>query len=151
VAGCVAHAQGRPTAYPVKTRKLKRGQRANALLWLEQAGRCWLVQRPATGVWAGLWSLPEFDDADTLQALLAHWPGAGEWQPAVKHVLTHLDWTLQPLRWELPAALPAAEVAALLAGLLLAEPPATRWCSTTEALALGLAAPVRRWLETAER
>jgi adenine-specific DNA glycosylase len=98
VAGCVAHAQGRPTAYPVKTRKLKRGQRANALLWLEQAGRCWLVQRPATGVWAGLWSLPEFDDADTLRALLAHWPGAGEWQPAVKHVLTHLDWTLQPRR-----------------------------------------------------
>jgi A/G-specific adenine glycosylase len=161
VQACVAHAQGRPTAYPVKTRKLKRGQRANALLWLEQAGRCWLVQRPATGVWAGLWSLPEFDNADTLQALVAHWPGAGEWLPAVKHVLTHLDWTLQPLRWELPASLPAAELAALLAGLqaksagpAVAEAlpvPATRWCNTTEALALGLAAPVRRWLETAER
>jgi A/G-specific adenine glycosylase len=59
-ADCVAHAQGRTTAFPVKSRRARRGRRRHALLWVVQRGRWWLVQRPARGVWAGLWSLPEF-------------------------------------------------------------------------------------------
>jgi A/G-specific adenine glycosylase len=74
-ADCVAKAQGRPEAYPVKTRRLKRGRREHALLWLQHRDRLWLTQRPATGVWAGLWSLPEWDEAETLAELAAGWPG----------------------------------------------------------------------------
>ena len=46
-ADCVARAQGRPEAYPVKTRRLRRGRRSHALLWLQQGERLWLAQRPA--------------------------------------------------------------------------------------------------------
>mgnify|MGYP003339812358 CR=1 FL=1 len=99
---CVALREGAPERYPVKTRKLRRSRRRHALLWLERGDGVWLVQRPATGVWAGLWSLPEFDDAEALGAMAAGWPGEGEWLPAFQHVLTHFDWTLQPLRWHLP-------------------------------------------------
>ena len=136
---CVARAEGTPERYPVKTRRLRRGRRRHALLWLEQGGSLYLTQRPAQGVWAGLWSLPEFDDADVLAALTAVWPGQGEWLAPIEHALTHFDWTLEPLRWTLPR--PArAEIAAAL--------PPGRWVTREQALALGLAAPVRRLLET---
>ena len=58
----------------------------------------------ARGVWAGLWSLPEFDSLEALKASTAGWPGRGEALPAFVHVLTHFDWHLQPVRWTLPAA-----------------------------------------------
>ncbi len=139
---CVALAEGRPEAYPVKTRKLKRGRRAHLLLWLDDADRVWLVQRPQTGVWAGLWSLPEFDGEDALWALATHWPGDGRMLPTVQHALTHFDWALQPCHWPLPGAMSAASRDAVESAL-----PIGRWVARTDALALGLPAPIRRLLE----
>lgn len=137
-ATCVARAEGTPQRYPVKTKTLKRGRRRHALLWLEQGGAVWLVQRPPTGVWAGLMTLPEFDSADALAGIVAGWPGEGAWLPPIEHALTHFDWTLEPLRWHWPARVPKALQQAL---------PAGRWVPRAQALALGLPAPVRRLLE----
>ncbi|MBK1715810.1 A/G-specific adenine glycosylase [Rubrivivax gelatinosus] len=140
---CIARAEGAPERYPVKTRTLRRGRRRHALLWLEQGERVRLVQRPETGVWAGLWSLPEYESAEALAALVAGWPGQGGWLAPFEHVLTHFDWTLEPLRWTLPPAQAAEpgtdDVEAAL--------PPGRWFTRAEALALGLPAPVRRLLE----
>jgi A/G-specific adenine glycosylase len=136
---CVARREGEPERYPVKTRKLKRGRRDNALLWLDAGDRLWLSQRPATGVWAGLWSLPEYDDVDELQALAGAWPGRSEALQTIEHALTHFDWTLRPLRHRLPARVSARELKGLEAAL-----PAGRWVSRDEALAMGLPAPIRK-------
>jgi A/G-specific adenine glycosylase len=144
---CVAAAQGQPQRYPVKTRRTRRGRRAHALLWLAQGDTLLLWQRPPRGVWAGLWSLPEFEDAAALQALSAGWPGQGAWLPAVEHALTHFDWTLRPLRWTLPASCAPAERDALLARIAAPAEGTLRWCTRAQALALGLPAPVRRLLE----
>ena len=138
---CVARREGRPEAYPVKTRRLRRGARRHAWLWLAQADRLWLVQRPGQGVWAGLWSLPEFDAPDALQQLLQGWPGQGETLPAIEHALTHFDWTLLPLRWQLPVRLPARRLAGLTAQL-----PPGRWVGVDQALQMGLPAPLRKLL-----
>ena len=140
---CAAHAAGEPERYPVKSRRLKRGRREHALLWLQHRGRHWLVQRPATGVWGGLWSLPEHTSLQGLHNALAGWPGAPEVLPTIEHALTHFDWTLRPLRWTLPAR-GAAPALRLLAELPWAAPG--RWVTREEALAMGLAAPVRRLL-----
>jgi A/G-specific adenine glycosylase len=131
---CVARAEGRPQAYPVNTRRPKRQQRADALLWLVQGGRVWLQQRPPRGVWAGLWSLPEAPTVEDWEARAAAWPGRGERLLPFVHVLTHRDWTLAPLRWRLPAHAPTPS------GL------EGRWFTRDEALALGLPAPVRQLL-----
>ena len=138
---CVAHAQGRETAYPVKTRQLRRHQRENVLLWLERGDRVWLVQRQATGVWAGLWSFAEFDSEEELAALTQQWPGQGEMLTPIVHVLTHRDWTLRPLRWQLPNRSSRVQLGRVEASL-----PAGRWMSREEALAVGLPTPIRRWL-----
>jgi len=138
---CVAHAEGRPEAYPVKARRSQRGVRAHALLWLVHRDRLWLTQRPPRGVWAGLWSLPEFGTPTTLHALLSGWPGQAEALPVIQHALTHFDWTLQPLRWLLPARLCARQRQAFEAQL-----PPGRWVARDQALQMALPAPVRKLL-----
>ena len=95
---CEGRACGAPEKFPIKSRKLKRGKRAAVLLWLQARDRVWLVRRADSGVWAQLWSLPEFDTAVTLERTVQPWPGTLEWLAPFKHVLTHFDWMLQPLR-----------------------------------------------------
>jgi A/G-specific adenine glycosylase len=153
---CRAREAGRPTSYPVKTRKLKRSRRENWWLWLESGGAVWLQQRPDTGVWAGLWTLPLFDSAAELQQawldlcqdlpLQAGEPGADAELidlPTVHHVLTHFDWALHPCRSRLPVAL-AAQLAPQPAGL-----DAGRWVAFADLAAYGLPAPLRKLLLTA--
>ena len=57
-------------------------------------------------------------------------------------VLAHLDWTLQPCHWPLPADLAETQRQAIEAAL-----PPGRWVARADALAMGLPAPIRRWLE----
>jgi A/G-specific adenine glycosylase len=140
---CAAAREGAPERYPVKSRRLKRGRREHVWLWLRRADEVWLVQRPPTGVWAGLWSLPEFDSATAFEQTSHGWPGAPERLPSFTHVLTHLDWTLHPLRWTLPARSGAARVAQITAAW-----PSGRWFGLDEALAAGLPAPLRKLLQS---
>ncbi len=138
---CVAARDGNPQAYPVKTRKLKRGTREHVWLWLEWRDSIWLLKRPDSGVWAGLWSLPEFDSHDDLCRAAQAWPGRFETLPSFTHTLTHLDWTLHPVRWNLPASVDDAQAEACTAPFA-----AGRWFSLDEALAAGLPAPLRKLL-----
>jgi len=140
-AGCAAARAGTQERYPVKTRKLKRGKREHLWLWLRWRDQVWLVQRPGTGVWAGLWSLPEFATQEALDEASADWPGDAQALPSFKHVLTHLDWLLHPLRWTLPVPTAAATVARITAAW-----PEGRWFDADAALAAGLPAPLRKLL-----
>ncbi len=139
---CVARREGRTEAYPVKTRKLKRSRRALTLLWLSQGDRVWLLRRPATGIWASLWSLPEFASADALGDWLAGWPGETTALPAFKHVLTHMDLAVSPWRHTLPAQ-------ARRDTALQAQWPEGRWVARDELAAFGLPAPVAKLLLSA--
>ena len=71
----------------------------------------WLEQRPAKGIWGGLWSLPEF--ADEATAATGHGFGeasvaeARSW-PVVDHAFTHFDLELVP--WVLPVPMGAARI-----------------------------------------
>ena len=140
-ASCAAALRGDPERYPVKGKRARRGTREHVWLWLRWQERLWLVRRPDQGVWAGLWSLPEFDSPATFDIATARWPGRPEALESFTHVLTHLDWTLHPQRWTLPDELPSPMVAAVTGTL-----PDGRWFTLDEALAFGLPAPLRRLL-----
>lgn len=145
---CVASRSGRPQDFPVKTRRLRRSRRHHAVLWLTWRDQVWLVRRPDRGVWAGLWSLPEFDSLEALQQALAGWPGSGSAQPAIEHTLTHFDWRLDPLLWQLPHRLSAARRDGLVASLA-STAGEVRWVGPAGLAALGLPAPIRRLLQPA--
>jgi len=134
---CVAKAEGQPEAYPVKTRKLKR---TSEQLWLLQSvtaeGEVWLMQRPQTGVWAGLYCLPVFE---SFEALLAALPAKYRTQlhegPVFKHVLTHKDLHVHPVHLNVPHAVKL--------GSAMGD---GKWVSAVDWPALGLPAPVRKLL-----
>ena len=130
---CVAHAQGQPLAYPVKTRKLKRSSATLWLLWaLNAQGEVWLHKRAARGIWAGLFCLPVFEREDDL---LAACPGhaSAQYLDAFKHVLTHRDLHLHPVRVQVAAhQLPQCE---------------GQWVDAQDWPQLGLPAPIRLLLQ----
>ena len=138
---CAATACGTPTRFPIKRAAVRRGRREHVWLCLTWREQVWLVPRPSRGIWAGLWSLPEFDTPGAFERATAAWPGAVERLPTFTHALTHLDWTLHPRRWRVPSTLPAARLGELTAGW-----PEGRWFDLDAALALGLPAPLRRLL-----
>jgi len=138
---CRAARAGTQERYPVKAKRAVRAQWSSVWLELRWRGSVWLVQRPERGVWAGLWSLPEFASLESLAAAIASLPGRREELPAFTHVLTHAEWHLQPVRQTLPVRTSAASLAALAALW-----PSGRWFTNAEALALGLPAPLRQRL-----
>lgn len=142
---CIALRTGDPQRLPIKTRRLKRGRRESDWLLLEWRGLFWLAPRAEEGIWARLWSVPEFEE---LGAVSGSWPGEHERLPSVMHVLTHLDWLLKPVWWTLPDTLSSAEVDQVLGSLPQRE--GGRWLSLKEAQALGLPAPLRRVIESIE-
>ena len=175
---CQGRAGGAPEKFPVKTRKLKRSRRAAVLLWLQRQDRVWLVRRADSGVWAQLWSLPEFDTAVALERAVKDWPGTLEWMAPFKHVLTHFDWMLQPLRLQWHGAVSTAqqrEIAALAAvnvstgsdepgeadihgddegpadGERSVAPAATegRWFARADLDGVGIPSPIRKLLDAA--
>jgi len=59
------------------------------LIRLNEQGQVWLEQRPAVGIWGGLWGFPE----QTLDAPLAN---AVEQWPAFWHVFSHFRLHIHP-------------------------------------------------------
>ena len=138
---CAAARAGTQERYPVKSRRSARRRQDNVWLELGSRDRVFLVERKASGIWAGLWSLPELDSLDELASLTATWPGELELRAPFVHVLTHRDWHLQPARWTFPARLGDDALAALVARW-----PSGRWFAPDDALALGVPAPLRKRL-----
>jgi A/G-specific adenine glycosylase len=132
---CVAAAEGATQHYPVKTRKLKRSAESWwVLLAHTPQGEVLLEQRPASGIWAGLYALPMFGSLDQLhQAVPARLLGALQEEGVFKHVLTHKDLYLHPVRLTLTAARSM--------GL-------GQWLAADVWPSLGLPAPVRKLLTT---
>jgi len=132
VAGdCAGRQRGDPLRYPLKSRKLKRSSASLWLLWLvNPQGQVWLLKRPAGGIWSGLFSLPTYGSESEL---LAACPQAqsGECVAPWKHVLTHRDLYLHPVR------VPLGDRTPRLAG---------QWVNAADWPALGLPAPIRSLL-----
>ena len=140
-ADCVARRAGAIQSYPVKAAPPARTRRQSVWFWLRFRDQVWLECRPERGVWAGLWSLPEFATFSDLADATRGWPGAGEALPAIDHALSHFDWRLYPRRWTLPTSAPDARVESWLAG----RQPG-HWRTREAALTLGIPAPLRRLL-----
>ena len=103
---CGAYLQGTPTAYPTpKPNKKQIPVKQTCLLIMRCNGSVWLQQRPAQGIWGGLFSFPEFASAAEAQ----HWLqkiGYAELalQPLTefRHTFSHFHLDITPLLVSLP-------------------------------------------------
>ena len=138
---CVALRQGTVGQLPEGRPRRVLPSRETAVLLLIDAGRVLLHHRPPSGIWGGLWSLPELPhEADPIvyaatvlgcevDSFLALTP--------VQHAFTHFRLTLQPLLGH----------ARLLPQV--AEADGERWLARPELAAAALPAPIRKLLEAA--
>ncbi|GIZ12476.1 A/G-specific adenine glycosylase [Pseudomonas sp. NCCP-436] len=139
--GCQAHLQGRETSYPMpKPRKALPQRRTLMPLLVNASGEILLYRRPASGLWGGLWSLPELDSLDRLSEL-GHQQqlqlGRPRALPRLVHTFSHFQLSIEP--WLIPASEQPQRVAeADWLWYNLATPPR-----------LGLAAPVKKLLKRA--
>ncbi|MGJ7462175.1 A/G-specific adenine glycosylase [Halomonas sp. MA07-2] len=133
---CVAHARGEERRFPESKPKKALPTRATRMLLLRDSrGRVLLEQRPANGLWGGLWSLPQFDEHAELQAWLdSHAPGSAIEQPSPPfiHVFSHFQLEITPQ----PA----------LIDVLDSVGETRRWYDPENPDAIGLAAPVKKLL-----
>ncbi|WPC05495.1 A/G-specific adenine glycosylase [Pseudomonas benzenivorans] len=139
--GCQAHLLGLEIRYPMpKPRKALPQKRTLMPLLTNGAGEILLYRRPSSGLWGGLWSLPELDDLQGLAALAERHAlrlGARQELAGLTHTFSHFQLAIEP--WLIRAE--SASHAVAEADWLwynLATPPR-----------LGLAAPVKKLLKRA--
>ncbi|ABI58035.1 A/G-specific adenine glycosylase [Alkalilimnicola ehrlichii MLHE-1] len=137
-ARCAGHASGRPEAWPTPKPKRRRPLRQTRMLILQHGDRVLLQRRPPSGVWGGLWSLPEAAvDADPKSAAAAlglKVDQAGHWPP-LRHAFSHFELDIHPIHLRVSGA-----------GQAVKESD-TLWQSIHDTGARAVAAPVARLLE----
>ena len=139
---CVAYREGRTAALPSPRPKKAIPQRETHMVWLRDAeGRTLLQRRPATGVWASLWSLPEAADAGEAVRIAGLHTDIAEAAlsrglPPVDHVFTHFRLRIHPQLFD-----------GVAAKARLGDNDGLRWVAREEFATLGIPAPVSRLIE----
>lgn len=135
---CQAWQKGMVSKYPVsKPKRSKPVRSVRVLLCCNPAGQVWLQQRPQSGIWGGLWSLPEYAVESSVEQMLSvvETPDLNpnnliKW-PEFKHTFTHYHLMIQPVILKDTRRV-------LLEG---------EWVSLPLALKRGLPAPIRKLIE----
>jgi len=137
---CLAHQQQLTAILPTPKPKKSIPEKSTTMLILRQGNEVMLVKRPATGIWGGLWSFPEWDDTQhkdyatialsqfgvstTIDAPLA----------TISHVFTHFKLHIKPQPLTVSQhALQAREANAI-------------WLNIEDALGAAIPTPVRNIL-----
>jgi A/G-specific adenine glycosylase len=139
--GCQARRRGEPTAYPEPRPRKQLPLRTSRVLLVENAsGEILLERRPPSGVWAGLWSLPECpmatDPVDWCRDRLGATVARVEKLRSRRHTFSHFHLEIAPLRvWLQGDPAVVADWAPLI------------WYDPQRPARVGLAAPVARVLQ----
>lgn len=133
---CVARRQGRVSDLPAPRPRKALPERETAMLLLVCHGEIYLEKRPPTGIWGGLWSLPEAaPGGDPAQAAAGRFGVVVESclpLPALTHTFSHFRLRIAP--WKLEAR-PDGKRAMEPGGL---------WLDLEEARGAALPAPVKK-------
>jgi A/G-specific adenine glycosylase len=107
-ASCAAQAQGKVAAYPRPRPRRPRPVRQASLLLVLSHGEVLLEKRPPTGIWGGLWSLPDCpsgeDVRDTCERRWGARPSRLESLPLLRHEFTHFTLDITPVICRLKAS-----------------------------------------------
>ena len=136
---CKARLAGAVTEYPGRKPKKARPRKHTTMIMAFDGDSVYVERRPPSGIWGGLWSLPEVNDGavgDWCQRVLRH-DGAGiEPWSRLKHSFSHYDLDIQPVLVRVaPGSRKVADEDAATWYRLDSEPPG------------GIAAPVQKLID----
>jgi len=140
-ANCQAAQQGNPQAYPVpKLRKTIPVKTAVFLMLQQPTGEILLEQRPAQGIWGGLWSFPECADVNEIISYCEQELGIQVqkykiWE-SLRHTFTHFHLDILPVQITINRE---QSTAIALSNRV--------WYKVATPIKLGLAAPVARLIQ----
>jgi len=136
---CAARLADTVSNYPGRKKKKDKPLKNTTMLLASEGRYVLLERRPETGIWGGLWSLPELGEYSPEEWCSENFAGratvAERW-PVLRHSFSHYDLDIQPIvvRVESPLS-------------KVADGDSTTWYCMDEAPPGGLAAPVRKLLE----
>jgi A/G-specific adenine glycosylase len=136
---CRALALGRVRDFPAPRPLRPLPTRATHMLLLVRGGEVLLEKRPPSGIWGGLWSLPEIDDAARARAHCRTHYGCSIAAPQalapLAHGFTHFKLQIQPLLCRVEKFASAA------------REPGQVWLSLEAAHGAAIPVPVRKLIE----
>ena len=139
---CVALNTGRVNELPAPRPRKAVPERHAVFLLLMHGNDILLEKRPGSGIWGGLWCLPQFDD----EAAAREWfmrsgmmASEGERLETFTHTFTHFRLHITPLK------------IALARKPLRVEQAGSVWLDAGEALRAAIPTPVRKVLGTLHR
>jgi len=139
-ADCVALRTNAIKKFPAPRPRKVLPQRRTQMLVLLHARQVLLEKRAPTGIWGGMWSLPEAAADADIVALCAERYGvrvaASQPMPALAHGFTHFKLDIAPQRLIVSHVAPRAAA------------PGVAWLSLEDALGAAIPAPVKRILMT---
>ena len=139
---CQAKKRAQQTLFPYPKPKVKRPVKSIIMLIIQdQANGILLLKRPPSGIWGGLWSLPEITPPDVdvenwcaeqLQIQI----NVERTLPNVRHVFSHYELDIQPVVCKKVAVLPR-----------IGDEPAAKWYDMAATATIGVPSIVPRILQ----
>ncbi|CAA9890417.1 adenine DNA glycosylase [Candidatus Methylobacter favarea] len=137
---CVAKITNNISAYPTpKPARALPVRQLTFLILRNNAGEILLEKRPPTGIWGGLWSLPEFDSLESARTwcLAKNMPIAAlQSLPSRRHTFSHYHLDYTPVLVQTDSAVN-----------IVMEANQTVWYKAEQISDLGLAAPIKLLLK----
>jgi len=132
---CAAHAGGNQSAFPGKKPRKDKPLRETVMLLVHTGREVYLEKRPGSGIWGGLWSLPELAELGEvddwlIERLSVEARQTSRWS-TLRHSFSHYDLDIRPV-----------EVRITSASRKVAEDPRQRWYALDQPPGVGLPAPV---------
>jgi A/G-specific adenine glycosylase len=139
-ADCRARIESRQGELPSAKRKgASRKRKTAVMLVARRQSAVLLVQRPSSGIWGGLWCLPEFQHRDAAEMYAANTLTSATLMcaplPDIEHRFTHFDLVITP-------------VVATCRGDAHVREGNTLWYDLTRPARVGLPAPIKTLLGT---
>lgn len=133
--GCVAFAQGQQGDYPGKKPKKVLPEKEAHLVVLQCLNRVWMIKRPPSGIWGGLWS---FYQADTHTEALGWMQDFADVSEAnllteFRHTFSHFHLDIKVWCCQVSSIPPHA-----------VQESSQAWIALDEPVTVGLAAPTKR-------
>jgi len=140
---CFARRTGRQHELPApRVSRARRQRRVFMVVALQDDGSVLLERRPESGVWGGLWCLPEFATATAAGAFLRTALRAAAIKPQplsdIQHAFTHFDLAITPLLVRCAGAWAVREEGAQL----------SLWYNIREPARIGVPAPITTLLSS---
>ncbi|MEM7430316.1 MAG: A/G-specific adenine glycosylase [Pseudomonadota bacterium] len=126
--------------YPGKKPRKAKPQKHATMVVAVTANAVFLERRPAAGIWGGLWSLPEVDNVDAwCRQMIGESDTTQEACEPIRHSFSHYDLDIAPVLVRVER-LPSR----------IADSSDTYWYTPGKELPGGIAAPIRKFIDTLE-